>query len=188
MRDNVKRLHPVFSLFLLLTFSVGVAQTPVIDSLKNELEKSSDVDRFEILIGLFRESISTDYATALDYAKQAGAQAEALGDSLFMVRAYNAEGWVKMKIGHPQQAIPYFEKALNIAKMKNFNEQTKFLLNNMAQAYTDMASYDKALDYNFQSLEIREREGDPTSISITYNNIGSVYSYLKNYESANQKI
>ncbi len=180
----MKRLQLSFFFFFFSAFSSIVAQTPVIDSLKLELEKHSENERFEILLGLFRASIGQDYATALLYAGQASAQAEALGDSLAMVKAYNAEGWAKMKIGNALQAIVHFEKALGIAKAKDFKEQVKFLLNNLALANTDLANYDRALDYNFQSLEIRDEEGNPESISIAYNNIGNVYGYLKNYESA----
>ena len=180
----MKGLRCILFLFFLSVFSFAAAQNAVVDSLKVELEKSSGQQRYEVLFELFRQSIGNDYATALTYAGQASAQAEALGDSLAMVKAYNAQGWIKMKIGNPLQAIPHFEIALKIAKIKDFRDQIKFLLNNIGQAYTDMANYDKALDYNFQSLEIREEEGDPTALSIAYNNIGNVYSYLKNYEAA----
>ena len=54
----------------------------------------------------------------------------------------------------------------------------------MAVGYTYKAEYDKALDHHFQSLVLREKEGNKAEISITLNNIGLVYFKLHNYEGA----
>ena len=63
-------------------------------------------------------------------------------------------------------------------------DEYKKILNGLAVAYTFKAEYDKALEYNFQSLVVREAEGDKAEISITLNNIGLVYFKLHNYEGA----
>jgi signal transduction histidine kinase len=73
---------------------------------------------------------------------------------------------------------------LPIAHRNNLIREEKLILNAVALAYTLKADYEKALDFNFQSLVIREREGNKSDISIALNNIGLVYFKLKNYDKA----
>ncbi|HRX00470.1 MAG TPA: tetratricopeptide repeat-containing sensor histidine kinase, partial [Cyclobacteriaceae bacterium] len=97
--------------------------------------------------------------------------------------AFNARGWAQRKLGNPA-CIPDFEFALGVAKRNGHNDQVLFLLNNLAISHDEFANYDEALDYNFQSLQLRQKSGTPKEISVALNNIGVVYSNLKDYDNA----
>lgn len=162
---------------------LAIAQPSEIDSLQKTLALSKGQDRFNTLFELFKKNLTRDYDSALYYSSLAVSQARENGDSLSIVKAYNAKGWVRMRLGI-SLCIPDFEYALEIARRNGYREQVKFLLNNLAISHNDFANYDKALDYHFQSLQFRQEEGDPLDISIAMNNIGLVYSHFRDYENA----
>ena len=155
-----------------------------IDSLKDVLTRANPKQRFEIQFSLFREYLPIDQDEALFYVKTALDQAIINGDSLGIVKASFGKGFIIKKEGDLREAIKLFEYALGVAKRNKFADQVRYLLNNLAIAHTSSASYDKALNYNFESLKIREAEGDPQAISIALNNIGLVYHELRDYENA----
>jgi signal transduction histidine kinase len=170
-------------LVLMVSSTVAYSQSQEIDSLRNELLKSRGQKRFQVLFELFKENLHLNYDSALYYARYAVEQARINGDSLSIVNAYNANGFVRMKLGS-SLCIPDFEYALEIARRNGYKDQIKYLLNNLANAHNDFADYDKALDYHFQSLQLRQLEGEAIDISIALNNIGLVYSNLLDYENA----
>lgn len=173
---------------LLCSFLAGLridlrAQNNVIDSLKYELKKTDSSQHFPILLEMFKESIEISRDSALYYAGKLVTRSLKDADSLNIVVAFNAQGNMKRELGLPT-CIPDFEFALAIAKRRGFSNQVKFLLNNLAISHGKFAQYDEALDYNFQSLQLREEMGSPQDISIALNNIGIVYSNLMDYENA----
>lgn len=162
----------------------GYAQETREDSLRSTLRGAKRESAFEILYQLVREKIDTDLEAALTYADQAVEAAFHEGDSLNIVRANRAKGQVQFKLNDLDGAIASFDYALGVAKRNGIAEQAKFILNGLALAYTYKANYDKALDAHFQSLVIREDEGNKNEISIAYNNIGLVYYKLRDYDQA----
>lgn len=109
---------------------------------------------------------------------------KSLNDSLMIVQAYNMRGWTQRKKGNGVEALRDFEVGLNIAVKNGYAEEQKFILNNLVLTHTDLSNYDKALEYSFKSLEIRERSGNSLDISIALNNIGVIYSSLDDEENA----
>jgi len=179
----VKRVILICIVILVVVSHWAYPQSYAIDSLQKRLPSAQGQERLEILIELFKENLSVNYDSASHYSALAVTQARQMGDSLAIVKAYNANGFVRMKLGS-SLCIPDFEYALAIARRNGYHDQVKFLLNNLAISYSDFANYDKALDYNFQSLQLRQAEGKARDISIALNNIGIVYSYLQDYENA----
>jgi signal transduction histidine kinase len=155
-----------------------------IDSLKQVLTSVEGKSKYEVLFGLFVQHLDKDNQEALKYARESLVQATLIGDSLSIVKANRAEGYALGKIGQNDEGIRVFIRALKIAERNNYADQVKFLLNNIALAYTYQANYDKALDFHFKSLVIREAGGNKSEISITKNNIGIVYYRLKDFEMA----
>nr|WP_236676302.1 tetratricopeptide repeat-containing sensor histidine kinase [Chryseolinea lacunae] len=83
-----------------------------------------------------------------------------------------------------QESIDILTKVLGIARRNGLTEERKKILNGLAVTHTLRAEYDKALEYNFESLVIRQQEGNKAEISITLNNIGFVYFKFSNNEEA----
>ncbi len=168
----------------LLSVSAQAQDLDRIDSLKSALRTAPRNARFELHFALFREYLSVDrdqafaqVSTALDLALKSG-------DSLNIVKASNGKGFIFRDEGNLRGAIKTFEYGLAIAKRNQFANQVKYLLNNLALAHTLSASYDQALNYHFESLKIREGEGNPSEITVAFNNIGLVYFELRDYDNA----
>lgn len=177
-------LRTIISLFYAIGIScVAIGQTSNIVDLEKKLRSAEGHQRFELLIDLFRENLAVNYDSALIYSMQAIKQSIRNGDSLEIVKAYNANGFARWRLAS-SLCIPDFEYALGIAKRNDFLDQKKYILNNLANAHSAFANYDKSLDYNFQSLQLRLIDGDPKEINVPLNNLGVVYSYLDDFENA----
>ncbi|MDH4057626.1 MAG: tetratricopeptide repeat protein, partial [Cyclobacteriaceae bacterium] len=155
-----------------------------IDSLNSLLKEQIEEDRFETFVQLAIAYADNDNVKSLKNIDVALTIASDFEDSTKIVRAGRIKGQLLRRLERLDESIELFESILPTARRKNLNNDYKVILNSLALAYTLKADYDKALDYNFQSLVIREREGDKAEISISYNNIGLVYFKISNYEKA----
>ncbi|HEY9048404.1 MAG TPA: ATP-binding protein [Ohtaekwangia sp.] len=176
-------------LFVILSYTLVEAQNQhAIDSLQRLVLISSGSDKSEVLYQLARETISSDKAASLHYAEEGLALAKEIGDSLKIVKGTRLRGQVLRRLDRIVESIDAFHSVLGIAKRheteKDYFEEYKFLINGLALSYTYYANYDKALEYNFLSLTIREKEGKKGEMSDVLNNIGLVYFKLRNYEKA----
>jgi signal transduction histidine kinase len=159
-----------------------------IDSLKTELVRSAPETKFPILNQLFKQYNQIDYNTALSYAREFYSLGRQFGDSVKIVEGGRMIAYSLMDLGRNDEAIEILIQTLKIAdrNTKNYPEikkQIKFILNNAGLAYTYLGNYDKALEYHFKSLLIREEEGDKKSIGTALNNLGLVFFNLKDYKS-----
>lgn len=173
-------------MLILLSLGIGFSQDiKKIDSLNNEFSLAKDDStRFRIRYNLFLEYYNFDTEEALSQAEQSLKLALLIGDSMAIVRSYHASGDMKMETGDVLAGIEDMEIALEIAARNKFENRAKYLVNNLALAYTRSADFDKALKYNFQALREREEEGDKELMTVSYNNIGLVYLELNDYENA----
>lgn len=178
----------VFFAFALITLcgSSALSQDKVkIDSLWSLIGKASD-DKIIMAadIELAWHYLEADDSKALELSSKGLELAKQFGDSSKIVKAGRLKGQALRRLGRPQESIEILLETLPISKRAGLLEEQKKILNALAVAYTYLAIYDKALEYNFQSLILREAEGNKAQISITLNNIGLVYFKLHNYESA----
>lgn len=155
-----------------------------IDSLERLVEVQSEVNQIEPLIQLAIIHADRDNSLSITYIDRAFRLASETSDSAKIVRAGRLKGQLLRRADKVDESIDIFVKLLPTARRNNYISDYKIMLNSLALAYTLKADYDKALDYNFQSLVIREGEGNKAEISISLNNIGLVYFKLKNYEKA----
>ncbi|WP_276374344.1 tetratricopeptide repeat-containing sensor histidine kinase [Chryseolinea sp. H1M3-3] len=144
----------------------------------------SDKEELDAKVSLAYEFFDTDKVRSLEYSSEAYVLAKQLGDSAQIVMAGRIKGQMLRRFDRLQESIDILTDILPIAKRNKYDEHYKKILNALALAYTFQANYDKALEYNFQSLVVRENEGDKAEMSIAMNNIGLIYYKLKNYESA----
>ncbi|MFZ6010496.1 MAG: tetratricopeptide repeat protein [Bacteroidota bacterium] len=162
----------------------------VLDSLTTDLNSSSGLKRCDILFELGRQHINWDNSGSLTFVEEGIKLAESLGDSLRIVRGGRLRGQVLRRMDRVPESIQSLSEVLNIAERnkddKDIYKEYKFILGGLAIAYTYNADYDRALEFNYKSLLIRETEGDKGEISIVLNNIGLVYFKLKNYKSAHE--
>lgn len=171
--------------------SLFAQDTHKVDSLKGRLHDAKGDARFEVLNELFKTYNSTDFNEALTYADAFSDQAFAIGDSARIVQGGRMRAYAHIYLGRYEDAAEVLIQILGIAKRNqdkypDLKSQIKFILNNIGLAYTFLGNYDKALDYHYQSLVIREEEGDKKSIRNALNNIGLVFHNLKDDDKAIQ--
>ncbi|MFM8834225.1 MAG: tetratricopeptide repeat protein, partial [Cytophagales bacterium] len=160
-----------------------------IDSLTALLENAPATTRLEVLNELFKQYNQVDYNIALGYARQFDQLARKLGDSTKMVEGGRKIAFSLLDLGKNEEAIEVLLKVLGIAQRNkaqrpDIKKQLKFILNNIGLAYNHLGSYDKALEYHYRSLLVREEEGDKKSISTALNNLGNVFTKLKDDKKA----
>jgi len=184
-------IHKSVAALIALTLLAAVvparaqADEQLVDSLLTVLDDAKGQEKFSAEFELFRLHLQAhDSEEANRYAQQSLQTAIQLKDTLSLVKAYNALGYIKKELGYPRIAIPNFESALKLARQKNYKDQIKYILNNLGQAHVLSANYAKALDIHLESLKIREEEHDTVSISVALNNIGVFYQHLGDYENA----
>jgi tetratricopeptide (TPR) repeat protein len=153
------------------------------------LAAATVADKFLLLNQLFKEYNQVDYKIALGYAIEFDNLAIQTGDSVKMVEGGRMRAYSLMDIGENDSAIEILLYVLKIAernreRFPDLKKQIKFILNNIGIAYTYVGNYDRALEYHFRSLQIREEEGDKKSIHNALNNIGLVFYNLKDYKKA----
>ncbi|MDH4088952.1 MAG: tetratricopeptide repeat-containing sensor histidine kinase [Cyclobacteriaceae bacterium] len=166
-------------------FDIYAQDQRAIDSLQNLLQGSQDekeIMGLKVELGWYY--LNRNDAKAYKYSFEGYELAMQFGDSAKMVKAGRVAGQALRRLDRLQESIDLLTAVLPIAKRNQIMEEYKKILNSLALAHTFKAEYDIALKYNFQSLVIRESEGDKKEISTTLNNIGLVYFKLHNYEGA----
>ena len=180
----MKLKHLIFC-FLLICFSqaglIANAQNLKIDSLKRSLQEHPEENRFNVLWGLAYELFDIDNPQALIYARQSNEVAIRNGDSLEIVKSGRITGQLFRRDDKVDQSIEALSWVLPISKRHKFEDETLMILNALAIGHSYKAEYDKALGYHFQSLIMREKEGDGKQISVSLNNIGFVYYKLEDF-------
>ncbi|PID26594.1 MAG: hypothetical protein CR982_09575 [Candidatus Cloacimonadota bacterium] len=100
-------------------------------------------------------------------------------------RIYNVFGSVYCDMQDFEKSNSFYEKAIRIYRKNNYLEGLKACLNNLAQNFTDLGEYDKAIESYKEVLSISKMEGG-TSVSVL-NGLGNVYFNLGEYEYAKQR-
>ncbi len=125
-----------------------------------------------------------DDEEAFKYASHAYDLALQFGDTARLVKAGRVKGQALRRLNNLLESIKVLNAILPIATRNKLADERKKILNALAVSHTFRAQYDKALEYHFQSLVLREAQGNKAEISISLNNIGLVYFKLYNYEGA----
>lgn len=177
-------------LIMLISLSVsGQAKDPI-DSIKNLLSRATGLTKYDLYYELTFQYLESN---KIDLAQGSISQAQSIalqfGDSLKIIKSGRVKGQLLRRLDRTNESITELLIVLPSARRNkdvspDYLSEFKDILNGLAIAYTFQANYDKALEYNFQSLVVRDLEGDKYEISVALNNIGFVYFKLKNFDKA----
>ena len=172
-------------LLIVGTIELVAQKNTSIDSLLLVLKNSNDSkELLNLNTELGWHYLYVDDVKAENYSKEAYRLSRQFGDSAKMVKSGRVLGQALRRLDRLQESIAILTEILPIARRNQLIEEQKKILNGLAVGHTFKAEYDKALEYNFASLILREREGNKAEISVSLNNIGLVYFKLHNYEGA----
>jgi class 3 adenylate cyclase len=87
-------------------------------------------------------------------------------------------------LGKFEEALNYFLKSLDKARLIGYAMPQGYCLNNIGLIYLETGDYTNALEYYNQSLAIRRKLGDKWGESGNLDNIGFIYFKLGNYAEA----
>jgi adenylate cyclase len=135
-----------------------------------------------------------DYSAALDNAFAYREWSAYTGDAYELLNAYNLMGNILSELERLEEAGAYKTQAMELALELKDNGEIAIAYNNMANYKDDLGekaykegTYDKARSYYLEAMDLHQKalalrlnEGDESSISASYNNLGVVY---KNYGS-----
>ena len=182
---NVAKLTGYLVVCILISTEICAQEKSRIDSLTEALNLTNDKKKIlEIKMLLVAEYFYSDNELSYSNSKDAFTIAEQIGDTTMIVKSGRIMGQLLWRMGQLHEAIEILNYVNPIAKRNNLNDDLKKILNALGLAYTLRANYDKALEYNFESLVLREAGGDISEISITLQNLGFVYYKLSNFDEA----
>ncbi|MCB0488348.1 MAG: tetratricopeptide repeat protein [Cyclobacteriaceae bacterium] len=175
-------------LFVVLTFMsvASFSQTPKADSLYKVLPKEIGDTRFLVLEALYCEIVNRDLDKAKEINDLRQADALLLKDTFKICEGYIEYASIYKRESDYIKSNEMLDRALAIAERHHFDKKLKFIYNLLQANYINLGKYDLALEYCFKSLEARKVEGNMRDISIAYNNLGYVYSVLRDKRKALQ--
>jgi len=140
-----------------------------------------------------------DIKLALDYYQRGLKIQEDIGDLKGLAQSLNNIGFVFQSQNDIPKTLVYYEKSLALREKIGDKKGIAESLNNLGLVYRKngdpncksqikdacmRAGVQKALEYYLRSLKIKEEVKDVTGIGISLNNIGGIYTFLKDYDKA----
>lgn len=174
----------VFS--LLVSFHLLAQDTPLIDSLRNELRASNDTIKVSILLDLANLLKFDQPQEAVNYAMEALNEAQSVDFQQGIAKSYNILGIINAIRNNNHIALAYFLKSLKINNQSGNNEDIAYTLNNIANIYHLEKDATNALLFYKKALKIKASLADKMNEVSGLNSLGLAYTDYKMYEEATQ--
>jgi len=172
------------TLIILLFPIFSNGQNKKIDSLRAVLKTVEGEQEYRTLNEITFHLFDIDNQEAFKFSERAFTLAYQYGDSLGIVKSGRRKGQLLRRIDRPNDALKVLLIVLPIAQRNKLIDEEGYILQGIAICYTFLAVYDKALEYNFLTLKLRELQKDTLGIASAFNNIGAVYYKIRNYDKA----
>lgn len=153
-----------------------------VDSLKSVLKLKGE--SVHLLWGLAYELFDFNNEEALKYSEKSMKLAKEIGPDSMVVRTGRLTGQLLRRVHRSDDAIEVLTSIKPIAEKLQMNGELARILNTLALIHTFKAEYDKALAYNFESLVLREKQGDKEAIAIALENTGVTHYRMGSFDLA----
>jgi len=173
----MKRQYSFFwTLLLLLSPFLGMAQNPVADSLTKIItsgkEDTSKVNALNAIFKYVRDSAEL----ASNYSLQARDLAQKLNYKKGLAYALKNLGLVQYDQSHYVETLDYWNQSLTILQSIGDELGMANVLNNIGAFYADQGDDEKALESCLRSLQLSEKLNNKLRISEALVNIGRIYA------------
>lgn len=121
-----------------------------------------------------------NYEKSLEYNQKVIKIAEKTGNKHTLAGSLLNAGLIYLTTNN-QQALDYFQKALEISKDLKIISLHANILMNIGQFYYNKSDYDKALEYFTEALELSENKGLQSTICVARFNVAQVYHITKKF-------
>jgi len=179
----MKKLILILSLLLFCNL-LSAQNERVIDSLKTVLSlKINDTTRINTLNELGWEFRRLNVDSAKFYTNKA------LVENIYdfksgIIKSYMTLGTLSYYSNEYNEAINYFKKGYDISTSINSKIKTAGAANNIAIMYKILGNYDKSLEFNLLSLNLKQELGLKKEMVNSYLNIANLLYELNKYEEA----
>jgi len=154
-----------------------------IDSLKEQLEGASGVERVDILNKLSGAYFDQSATAALEYSKEALDLARETGYRQGEAVALRGIGNIYHLLGDYAEALPNYQASLEIEKELNDVSSIAGVLNNIGMLHAVTGEVERALEVNMEAMNLLEGTDDKSGVlRIILNNIGNNYMQLGDYD------
>ncbi len=117
-----------------------------------------------------------DYDNALDLALKAIKIFDFEDDIKHLTSTINTIGNIYLQIGDHEQALAYYEVALNKKQEMEDEPGIALILHNIALVYMGQENWVQGQDYLERSLESMQKVDNKYGMAFCYNNLSSIYS------------
>jgi len=132
------------------------------DALKLQADAHFYLNNMELAFEAYLESAKTDEQSKTPRP-----------DSI--LRRTGDAGYVLMQSGKFDQAITFFNRALQLSRIRKDTAEIATNLSNLGISYKMLGNYEKAVGHFLQTLELDKLTGNEADMSINYNSIGMLY-------------
>lgn len=169
--------------FLALSWNNAISQSNI-DSLKLLLSQQKGLPHIQTLSNLSNALSYRDPNEALRYGRLALEESFSMQDSIQVCRVLIDLSYIHKYAGDLRTALNNLNRAYFIAKKKNDYQSLITSLTALGSIYSSLAIYDKALEYHFESIKLKEKNKDVRRLPVSYNNIGLVFYKVDDTEQA----
>jgi len=187
-QKNQKHKLVIFQYLLILFYFLSAwqnanSQTNV-DSLKSVLSNQKGVEHITTLSNLSRALSRRDPDQALRYGRLALEESFSIQDSINVCKMLIDLSYIHKYRGDLKTALNNLNRAYYIAKKLDDYKSLISSMTALGSVYYSLAIYDKALEYHFESIKLKEKENDILRLATSYNNIGLVFYKVDDTEQA----
>lgn len=176
----------ILSLFLAVYNVIYTQDQSMVDSLLANLTEAKDTNRYNTLRELYKTYIYVDYQVAKTYLDDLSALAQTLAIPNLIAESKNLEGIYLSVISENEAAVATYQEGIRLYEALGNRERVSALMNNASNCYRRMGHLAEALDWQMQSLKIKEDLGvDGEKLSASYWNIGNIHGDIGNYAESN---
>ncbi|MCD6178446.1 MAG: tetratricopeptide repeat-containing sensor histidine kinase [Bacteroidales bacterium] len=180
---KIKAIYLLIFLSPLISLNILSQNNIIIDSLKSEIKKSTDIqNKIDLDMQLCWILRNQNPEEAMFYGNSAIATIEANKLDKNYSQAFNYLGVVHRNKGEYNYALDLYKQALKWAIKTDNIIQTAYAYNNIGGIYTLTNSYPEAIESIEKAKKIFEKENNTKGIGYTSVNLGNLYRHLKSFE------
>lgn len=156
----------------------------LVDSLQTVACSSTGERKYSALHELAASYFDADNEKALQVVKEAELVANAIKDSLLIVKSRRLKGQILFRLGQPQAVIELLDPLLLGGHLRHSEQELMSILNLMGISHLFIGQFDKSLDYHFRTLRMAKFLADSGYMAMSLGNIAISYYKLKSYRKA----
>ncbi|MCB0689582.1 MAG: tetratricopeptide repeat protein, partial [Saprospiraceae bacterium] len=165
--------------------SIVLSGQSSVDSLLSELDdQQSQASRMSVFLQLSEVTYAQTLELSLAYADSAAQIARELGDETGIAKSQFQRGYALIELGDHSAAILAGKQASRIYRLQKDSVALARVNNLLGIIYLRIDSTEKALSLLFESSGLAEKIGNYALAASSYNNIGEIYNYASDLETA----